>query len=43
MQYGWESWGGAPQRQKSVVVQSLYVLFMNFLRQPYGFSDVMAI
>lgn len=29
--------------KKAVMFRSLYVLFMNFLRNPYGFSDVIAI
>jgi len=29
--------------QKAVTLEGLYVLFMNFLRDPYEFSDVMVI
>ncbi len=32
-----------PRVKRSVMDQSLYVLFMNFLRDSYGFSDVMAV
>ena len=42
MKYGRIFGFRAVPRQRAVMFQSLYALFMNFLRDPYGFSDVMA-
>jgi len=40
-QDGLEPWVW-PRVKRPSMFQSLYVLFMNFLRDPYGFSDVIA-